>query len=85
MINWKKYLNIKKEFKFKFIYQLLLSQVIILFIAFIVLSFSFSKFVENYIFENKVEELIDFGSEIKLNYLEDTPLSKLHLMNIPRC
>lgn len=71
-----------KPFQFKFIYQLLSSQLIILTLAFLVLSFSFSKFVENYIFENKVEELIDFGTEIKTNYLENNliPMANLRVI-----
>jgi len=79
MSRWNKKNKQKKQFKFKFIYQLLSSQVVILSIAFLVLSLSFSKFVENYIFENKVEELMDFGTEINSNYIEGTKDSLSHL------
>ncbi|WP_313799156.1 HAMP domain-containing sensor histidine kinase [Cytobacillus sp.] len=50
--------------KIKFFYQILISHISILILAFLILSFSFSKFVENYIFQNKVEELDDYGEQI---------------------
>lgn len=77
--NSKEKILLKKQIQFKFIYQLLSSQLIILILAFLVLSFSFSRFVENYIFENKVEELVDFGTEIRSNYLENTVLPMANL------
>jgi len=50
--------------RIKFFYQLLISQISILILAFMILSLSFSQFVENYIFQNKVEELEDYGEQI---------------------
>jgi hypothetical protein len=50
--------------RIKFFYQLLISHISILILAFLILSFSFSQFVENYIFQNKVEELDDYGEQI---------------------
>ncbi|MFE8696234.1 ATP-binding protein [Cytobacillus sp. FJAT-53684] len=50
--------------RIKFFYQLLVSQISILVLAFLILSLSFSQFVENYIFQNKVEELNDYGEQI---------------------
>lgn len=50
--------------KIKFFYQLLISHISILLFAFLILSLSFSQFVENYIFQNKVEELDAYGEQI---------------------
>jgi len=50
--------------RIKFFYQLLISHISILIFAFIVLSLSFSQFVENYLFQNKVEELEGYGEQI---------------------
>ncbi|MBU8880062.1 HAMP domain-containing histidine kinase [Bacillus sp. FJAT-29790] len=50
--------------KVKFFYQLLFSHISILILALLILSLSFSQFVENYIFQNKVEELDSFGEQI---------------------
>ncbi|MBP2241035.1 signal transduction histidine kinase [Cytobacillus eiseniae] len=50
--------------KVKFFYQLLVSQISILILAFLILSLSFAQFVENYIFQNKVDELNDYGEQI---------------------
>ncbi|WP_080847624.1 sensor histidine kinase [Cytobacillus gottheilii] len=50
--------------KIKYFYQLLISHIIILVLAFLLLSLLFSQFLENYIFENKVDELESFGNQI---------------------
>ncbi|WP_251025941.1 HAMP domain-containing sensor histidine kinase [Bacillus sp. ISL-47] len=50
--------------KIKYFYQLLISHVSILILAFLLLSLLFSQFVENYIFENKVDELNSYGERI---------------------
>ncbi|MBP3040351.1 HAMP domain-containing histidine kinase [Bacillaceae bacterium Marseille-Q3522] len=50
--------------KIKYFYQLLISHISLLIIAFLILSLLFTKFVENYIFENKVQELDSFGRQI---------------------
>ncbi|MFC5735829.1 sensor histidine kinase [Cytobacillus gottheilii] len=50
--------------KVKYFYQLLISHIIILILAFLLLSLLFSQFLENYIFENKVEELESYGKQI---------------------
>ncbi|MBS4188732.1 HAMP domain-containing histidine kinase [Bacillus sp. FJAT-49705] len=50
--------------KIKFFYQLLISHISILILAFIILTLSFSQFVESYIFQNKVEELEAYGDQI---------------------
>ncbi|RSK43038.1 HAMP domain-containing protein, partial [Bacillus canaveralius] len=50
--------------KIKYFYQLLISHIGILILAFLILSLLFSQFVENYIFENKVEELNAYGEQV---------------------
>ncbi|WP_264803975.1 sensor histidine kinase [Cytobacillus sp. NCCP-133] len=50
--------------KIKYFYQLLISHVSILILAFLLLSLLFSQFVESYIFENKVGELNSYGEQI---------------------
>lgn len=50
--------------RIKFFYQLLISHISILILAFLILSVSFSHFVESYIFQNKVEELEGYGEQI---------------------
>lgn len=50
--------------RIRFFYQLLISHISILILAFLILSISFSQFVESYIFQNKVEELEGYGDQI---------------------
>ncbi|WNS76724.1 HAMP domain-containing sensor histidine kinase [Bacillus sp. DTU_2020_1000418_1_SI_GHA_SEK_038] len=50
--------------RIRFFYQLLISHISILILAFLILSLSFSQFVERYIFQNKVEELEAYGDQI---------------------
>ncbi|KAB2337099.1 HAMP domain-containing histidine kinase [Cytobacillus depressus] len=50
--------------RIRFFYQLLISHISILILAFLILSLSFSHFVESYIFQNKVEELEGYGDQI---------------------
>lgn len=50
--------------RIKFFYQLLISHIGIIIFAFLIFSLSFSQFVENYIFQNKVEELEAYGEQI---------------------
>lgn len=54
----------QRVMKIKYFYQLLISHVSILILAFLLLSLLFSQFVENYIFENKVDELNSYGERI---------------------
>ncbi|MFO1442726.1 HAMP domain-containing histidine kinase [Bacillus sp. Bva_UNVM-123] len=54
--------------RIKFFYQLLISHIGMLIFAFIVLSLSFSQFVQNYIFQNKVEELEAYGEQILTDF-----------------
>ncbi|MFD1738114.1 sensor histidine kinase [Bacillus salitolerans] len=50
--------------KIKYLYQLLGSHISILIIALLVLSLSFTHYVENLVYENKVDELTSFGEKI---------------------
>lgn len=50
--------------RIKYFYQLLISHISILIFAFLIISLAFSQFVENYIFQNKVEELDAYGEQI---------------------
>lgn len=50
--------------KIKYLYQLLASHLSILIVAFLVLSLLFSHYVEELVFQNKVDELTSFGEKI---------------------
>ncbi|MGM7684136.1 sensor histidine kinase [Cytobacillus sp. Hm23] len=50
--------------RIKYIYQLIGSHISILIIALLILSLLFTHFVENLVFQNKVDELLSFGDEI---------------------
>ncbi|WP_299087272.1 HAMP domain-containing sensor histidine kinase [uncultured Metabacillus sp.] len=50
--------------RIKYIYQLFLSHISILIIAFLILSLLFAHYVENLVYENKVSELTEFGEQI---------------------
>ncbi|MDP4164733.1 MAG: HAMP domain-containing sensor histidine kinase [Bacillota bacterium] len=71
--------------KFKYLYQLLLSHLSVLLIAFLLLWLLFSSFVEHFIYQNKVDELNSFGEQI-LNDISDpaqvSPLFLKHYSNI---
>lgn len=50
--------------KFKYLYQLFLSHISILVVAFLILSLVFSNYVENFVYRNKAEELTNYGQNI---------------------
>ncbi|MBO1510775.1 sensor histidine kinase [Metabacillus bambusae] len=50
--------------RIKYIYQLFISHISILIIAFIILSLLFAHYVENLVYENKVNELTSYGENI---------------------
>ncbi|MGN1400831.1 MAG: ATP-binding protein [Bacillus sp. (in: firmicutes)] len=50
--------------KIKYIYQLFISHISVIIIAFLVLSLTFSQYVERLVYENKAEELITYGKNI---------------------
>jgi signal transduction histidine kinase len=50
--------------KLKYIYQLFISHISILIVAFLILSIVFTNYVENYVYRNKAEELINYGENI---------------------
>lgn len=54
----------------KYFLKLLSSHVLILILAFLLMGLIFSQFVRSYIFENKVEELNEYGQQI----LEDVSI-----------
>lgn len=57
--------------KLKYMHQLLLSHIGVLVVAFLILSFSFTKSIENYVYQNKVDELISYGRSILNDYSRD--------------
>lgn len=59
--------------KFKYIYQLFISHISIIIVAFLVLSLMFTQYVETLVYQNKVDELTTYGKNI-LNDL-DQPFS----------
>ncbi|TYS43126.1 sensor histidine kinase [Bacillus infantis] len=50
--------------KIKYFYQLLISHISILIMAFLLLSLLFTQFVQNYVFQNKTEELNAYGEQV---------------------
>jgi signal transduction histidine kinase len=56
--------------KIKYIYQQFLSHISIIIVAFIILSLLFAHYIENLVYQNKVEELTSFGQNV-LNDFQD--------------
>jgi signal transduction histidine kinase len=56
--------------KLKYIYQLFISHISILFVAFIILSLVFSNYVENLVYRDKAEELTNYGENILAEFKE---------------
>jgi signal transduction histidine kinase len=50
--------------RFKYLYQLFLSHISILVVAFLILSLMFSNFVEKFVYQNKAIELTNYGENI---------------------
>lgn len=50
--------------KFKYLYQQFFSHLIVVFIAFLILSLLFSQFMEQFVYNNKTEELLTYGENI---------------------
>lgn len=57
--------------KIKYLYQQLFSHLSVIIIAFVILSLLFSQFVEQFVYNNKIEELTTYGHNI-LNDMETT-------------
>ena len=55
--------------KIKYLYQQLASHISVIIIAFLILSLLFSHYVEQFVYENKTEELTTYGANI-LNDIE---------------
>lgn len=66
--------------KIKYFYQQLASHLGVIIIAFVILSLLFSSFARNFIYENKTEELLSYGSSI-LNELETNGNSRMVLQS----
>jgi signal transduction histidine kinase len=69
-----------KQMKFKYFYQQFLSHISIIIVAFLVLSFLFAHYVENLVYQNKADELIDFGKAI-FKDIENTPQAQRQILN----
>ncbi len=65
--------------KFRYLYQLLLSHTTVLIIAFLILGTLFSHYVENLVYENKVEELSSYGDKILSDLERPSPRRPLYL------
>ncbi|MBB6453840.1 signal transduction histidine kinase [Salirhabdus euzebyi] len=61
--------------RIKYIFQLIGSQISVLIFAFLILSLLFSHYVEELVYQNKVDELISYGEKI-LNDLDSHPLER---------
>lgn len=57
-------MNRRPQVKIKYFYQLLISHISILIMAFLLLSLLFTQFVQNYVFQNKTEELNAYGEQV---------------------
>lgn len=57
-------MNRRPKVKIKYFYQLLISHISILIMAFLLLSLLFTQFVQNYVFQNKTEELAAYGQQV---------------------
>ncbi|GKV55169.1 sensor histidine kinase YclK [Sporosarcina sp. NCCP-2222] len=66
--------------KIKYFYQQLASHLGVIIIAFVILSLLFSSFARNFVYENKTEELLSYGSSI-LNELETNGNSRMVLQS----
>jgi signal transduction histidine kinase len=66
--------------RLKYIYQLFISHISILIVAFLILSLVFSNYVENYIYRNKAEELTNYGQNI-LHQFETIQLGREQILN----
>jgi signal transduction histidine kinase len=58
------------KIKIKYIYQQFLSHISIIIVAFLILSLLFAHYIENLVYQNKVEELTSFGQNV-LNDFQD--------------
>ncbi|MGM0846190.1 MAG: sensor histidine kinase [Bacillota bacterium] len=65
--------------KVRYLYQLLLSHTSVLIIAFLIVGTLFSQYVENLVYENKVEELSSYGEEILSDLERPSPRRPAYL------
>ncbi|WP_338036918.1 HAMP domain-containing sensor histidine kinase [Metabacillus litoralis] len=57
-----------KTMRIKYIYQQFLSHISVLIVAFVILSFLFAHYVENVVYQNKVDELTKYGETILTDF-----------------
>ena len=57
-----------KTMRIKYIYQQFLSHISVLIVAFVILSFLFAHYVENVVYQNKVNELTKYGETILTDF-----------------
>lgn len=69
-----------KQVKFKYIYQQFFSHISIIIVAFLLLSFVFTYYVKNLVFDNKAEELMTFGNAI-LSDIGNSPTINNQIIN----
>jgi signal transduction histidine kinase len=63
-----------KQIKFRYFFQQFISHISVIIVAFLLLSLIFAHYVENLVYQNKAEELIDFGEAIIAN-MHENPLT----------
>lgn len=67
--------------KIKYFYQQLVSHISVIIIAFLILSLLFSHFVEQFVYDNKTEELSSYGNSILQDIEQDQGNSRLTLQS----
>lgn len=73
-------MKVERGMRIKYLYQLLGSNIIILIVAFLILSLLFAKYVEQLVYENTTNELITYGEEI-LTEFENNPRGQSTVLN----
>ncbi|MCM3768785.1 HAMP domain-containing sensor histidine kinase [Neobacillus niacini] len=63
-----------KQIKVRYFFQQFISHISVIIVAFLLLSLIFAHYVENLVYENKADELIDFGAAI-LADMQENPLA----------
>ncbi len=66
--------------RIKYVYQLLVSHISILLVAFVILSLLFANYVENLVYKSKTDELIEYGQTILAKFEAD-PRGQIQTLN----
>lgn len=66
--------------KLKYIYQLYISHISVLIVAFVILSLAFSTYAENFVYRNKAEELTEYGENI-LDQFKNIQVGREQILN----